>query len=152
MVSSLSFPRHVYDADSNQEQELSLETQSRPGPSANALGNFEARMTRYSCWLIWRNPLRQKANNPSGAVKSNLGHLEGASGLASVIKAVLALEKGVIPPNTNFECLNPEIDDEFFNLQVCARSGLPVSELKYHSFPRWLFFGRTRKPVSEEHQ
>lgn len=53
-----------------------------------------------------------------GAVKSNIGHLEGASGLAAVFKAVLALEKGLIPPNTNFEALNPKIDAEFLKLKV----------------------------------
>ncbi|ORX93617.1 reducing type I polyketide synthase [Clohesyomyces aquaticus] len=52
-----------------------------------------------------------------GAVKSNIGHLEGASGLAGVVKAVLALEKGVIPPNTNFERLNPKIDSEFYRVR-----------------------------------
>jgi acyl transferase domain-containing protein/NADPH:quinone reductase-like Zn-dependent oxidoreductase/SAM-dependent methyltransferase len=51
-----------------------------------------------------------------GAVKSNIGHTEGTSGLAGIIKTVLALEKGVIPPNTNFERLNPDIDDEFYRL------------------------------------
>jgi acyl transferase domain-containing protein/NADPH:quinone reductase-like Zn-dependent oxidoreductase/SAM-dependent methyltransferase len=51
-----------------------------------------------------------------GAVKSNIGHLEGVSGLAGVVKTVLALEKGVIPPNTNFEKLNPNIDDRFYRL------------------------------------
>lgn len=56
----------------------------------------------------------------SGAVKSNIGHLEGASGIAGIIKTVLVLEKGVIPPNTNFERLNPEIDTEFFNIKVQA--------------------------------
>jgi hypothetical protein len=30
----------------------------------------------------------------------------------------LAIERGVIPPNANFENLNPQIDAEFFNLQV----------------------------------
>ena len=52
-----------------------------------------------------------------GAVKSNVGHLEGASGLAGVVKTVLALEKGIIPPNANFESLNPRIDADFFNLR-----------------------------------
>jgi acyl transferase domain-containing protein len=31
------------------------------------------------------------------------------------VKTILALERGVIPPNTNFEQLNPQIDAEFFN-------------------------------------
>ena len=44
-----------------------------------------------------------------GAVKSNVGHLEAASGVASVIKTVLALEKAIIPPNIWFEKLNPKI-------------------------------------------
>ena len=52
-----------------------------------------------------------------GAVKSNIGHLEGASGVAGVIKAILALEKGVIPPNTNFERMNPRIDAPGLNLR-----------------------------------
>ncbi|KKY29358.1 putative polyketide [Diaporthe ampelina] len=52
-----------------------------------------------------------------GAVKSNVGHLEGASGLAGVVKTILALEKGIIPPNANFESLNPQIDADFFNLR-----------------------------------
>jgi len=54
----------------------------------------------------------------SGAVKSNIGHLEGASGLASVIKTLLVLEKGVIPPNSNFEHINPKIDEHAFNIKV----------------------------------
>ena len=54
----------------------------------------------------------------SGAVKSNLGHLEGSSGVAGLIKTILVLEKGVIPPNANFEHLNPKIDAEFLNLKV----------------------------------
>ncbi|MCJ1263260.1 hypothetical protein MMC22_003130 [Lobaria immixta] len=52
-----------------------------------------------------------------GALKSNIGHLEGASGIASVIKTILALEKAVIPPNTNFRQINPRIDAEFLRIK-----------------------------------
>lgn len=44
-----------------------------------------------------------------GAVKSNIGHLEGASALAGLVKTILALENGTIPPNINFEKVNPKI-------------------------------------------
>ncbi|KAL5050934.1 hypothetical protein BDW71DRAFT_215073 [Aspergillus fruticulosus] len=44
-----------------------------------------------------------------GAAKPNVGHSEGASGLTSLIKAALALEKKIIPPNAHFETPNPSI-------------------------------------------
>lgn len=53
-----------------------------------------------------------------GAVKSGIGHLEGASGVAGIIKTVLALEKAVIPPNINFEEVNPKILVEEWNIKV----------------------------------
>jgi acyl transferase domain-containing protein/NADPH:quinone reductase-like Zn-dependent oxidoreductase/aryl carrier-like protein len=45
-----------------------------------------------------------------GSIKSNLGHLEGAAGLAGVIKATMAIEAGKILPNMLFNKPNPEID------------------------------------------
>ncbi|KAL8775852.1 MAG: hypothetical protein Q9194_003575 [Teloschistes cf. exilis] len=44
-----------------------------------------------------------------GSIKPNLGHTEGASGLLSVIKTVLALENATIPPNIKFLTPNPAI-------------------------------------------
>ncbi|PYH79566.1 KR domain-containing protein [Aspergillus uvarum CBS 121591] len=44
-----------------------------------------------------------------GSVKPNVGHSEGASGLTSFIKAVLALENRTIPPNIRFTVPNPNI-------------------------------------------
>ncbi len=45
-----------------------------------------------------------------GSVKSNIGHLDTAAGVAGLIKTVLALEHGELPPSLNYEQPNPEID------------------------------------------
>ena len=45
-----------------------------------------------------------------GSVKANIGHLEGAAGIASLIKAVLVLCQESIPPNAALETLNPLIE------------------------------------------
>ncbi|KAL4968148.1 type I polyketide synthase [Aspergillus stella-maris] len=44
-----------------------------------------------------------------GSVKANVGHGEGASGVTSIIKAILMLENRAIPPQVNFETPNPNI-------------------------------------------
>jgi acyl transferase domain-containing protein len=53
-----------------------------------------------------------------GAIKSNIGHLEGASGVAGLIKTVQALEKAIIPPNINFEKVNSKIFPDKWNIEV----------------------------------
>jgi len=47
-----------------------------------------------------------------GSVKTNVGHLDGAAGAAGLIKTVLALRHGIIPPSLHFEKPNPQIDFE----------------------------------------
>jgi acyl transferase domain-containing protein/acyl carrier protein len=47
-----------------------------------------------------------------GSVKTNIGHLDPAAGVASFIKTVLALENKQIPPSLHFETPNPNIDFE----------------------------------------
>jgi acyl transferase domain-containing protein len=53
-----------------------------------------------------------------GSVKTNLGHMEAASGVAAVIKVVLALEKGQIPPSINFKKPNEKLHLEEWRLKV----------------------------------
>ncbi|MBF6327047.1 type I polyketide synthase [Nocardia transvalensis] len=45
-----------------------------------------------------------------GSVKTNVGHLNSAAGVAGFIKAVLAVREGAIPPSLHFSRPNPEID------------------------------------------
>lgn len=45
-----------------------------------------------------------------GSVKTNVGHLESAAGVAGLIKTVLALKHGQLPPSLHFTETNPEID------------------------------------------
>jgi acyl transferase domain-containing protein len=62
--------------------------------------------------------LPSQSRLPIGSVKGNVGHTESASGLIGLIKAVLMLENGVIPPQVNFEKPNPEIPLDELKLRI----------------------------------
>ncbi|KAI2086823.1 hypothetical protein LOZ36_003157 [Ophidiomyces ophidiicola] len=51
-----------------------------------------------------------------GALKANIGHLEGGAGIAGVIKSIMILESGIIPPNVNLEKVNPKIPTDEWNI------------------------------------
>ncbi len=53
-----------------------------------------------------------------GSVKTNIGHLEGAAGIAGFIKGALTAQRGVAPPNLHFHEPNPEIDWDNLRLEV----------------------------------
>ena len=67
-----------------------------------------------------------------GSVKGNIGHLDAAAGVASLIKTILALENKEIPPSLHFETPNPEIDFENGPFYVNSK----LSEWKTTGGPR----------------
>jgi len=62
--------------------------------------------------------LGRKRNQPLpiGSIKSNIGHLEPASGLAGVVKSILAMERKRLPRTLHLEKDNPDIDFDSLNL------------------------------------
>jgi phthiocerol/phenolphthiocerol synthesis type-I polyketide synthase B len=58
----------------------------------------------------------------AGAVKTNLGHLESAAGIVGLIKATLAVHRGTIPANQNYEKPNPHIPFDELRLKVVDES------------------------------
>ncbi|MDZ7967790.1 MAG: beta-ketoacyl synthase N-terminal-like domain-containing protein [Nostoc sp. DedSLP03] len=67
-----------------------------------------------------------------GSVKTNLGHLDTAAGVAGLIKTVLALQHKMLPPSLHFETPNPKID--FANSPFYVNTTL--TEWKTNNIPR----------------
>ncbi|CAG8300192.1 unnamed protein product [Penicillium olsonii] len=57
-----------------------------------------------------------------GAIKASIGHLEGGSGIASLIKSILVLESGIIPANYDMQSVNPAIPAEDWNIAFPTES------------------------------
>lgn len=72
--------------------------------------------------------LGQKRNRvlPIGSVKTNIGHLEPASGMAGLVKAALALQNDYLPESLHFDTPNPDIDFDDLNLEVVGK-GRPLA-------------------------
>ena len=68
---------------------------------------IEGRESNQPCWI--------------GSVKTNIGHLEAAAGIAGLIKLVLSLEHGEIPPHLHLKQLNPYIQLEKTPIKICTQ-------------------------------
>ncbi len=105
--------RHVYERFEIDPEALAYieahGTGTRVGDpaEANALGEVLGR--------------RRGARLPIGSVKTNIGHLEAASGLAGLLKAQMALERRVLPPSLHFRTPNPDIAFDDLNIEVVSQ-------------------------------
>ena len=103
--------------NSKAQESLMADLYKRTGIPTNETGYFEAHGTGTAAGdpremraigAVFAPSRRQALH--VGSIKTNIGHLEGASGLAGIIKTTLSLEAGKILPNMHFNNPNPNIE------------------------------------------
>ena len=87
-----------------------------------------------------------------GSVKTNVGHLEGAAGIAGLIKVVLALQNQAIPPHLHFKELNPHISlaNTPFVIPVEGRAWPAGDQPRYAGLSSFGWSGTNAHVVVEE--
>ncbi len=91
-----------------------------------------------SCWI--------------GSVKTNIGHLEAASGIASLIKVVLALQHQEIPPHLHLQRLNPHIKLEGTGLAIPTERQTWTKEPRFAGVSAFGFGGTNAHVILSEGQ
>lgn len=116
-VSQAELLRHVYDRAAIDPDALAFVeahgtgTQVGDPAEANSIGTVLGQ--------------RRSEALPIGSAKTNVGHTEPASGLVGLLKAMLALERDLLPPSLHFDTPNPNIAFDELNLAVAAKA-LPL--------------------------
>lgn len=82
-----------------------------------------------------------------GSVKSNIGHLESAAGIAGLIKTSLILHNKVIPPTLHFNILNPQIDLEDSHIKIAGTNSIWESNVRRVAGVSSFGFGGTNAHV-----
>ncbi|MBP5974475.1 AMP-binding protein [Brasilonema sp. CT11] len=87
-----------------------------------------------------------------GSVKANIGHLEAAAGIASLIKVVLSLQHGEIPPQLHLKQLNPHIclNGNSFYIPTERQPWLGGSKSRFAGVSSFGFGGTNAHVVVEE--
>ncbi|WP_036773410.1 type I polyketide synthase [Photorhabdus australis] len=117
----------------NPEQQIALvnDCLQQAGVSAEQISYMEAHGTGTSLGdpiefnalnEVFHHDKSGKTRQPCyiGSVKANIGHLEGAAGLAGIVKVLLMLQHKSIVPSAAFQRLNPEIDNTDTRLQLAT--------------------------------
>jgi|688.fasta_scaffold17423_2 acyl transferase domain-containing protein/acyl-CoA synthetase (AMP-forming)/AMP-acid ligase II/SAM-dependent methyltransferase/acyl carrier protein len=99
---------------------------------------MEDRELNQPCWI--------------GSVKTNIGHLEAAAGIAGLIKVVLSLKHGEIPPHLHLQQLNPYIQLEQTNIKIPTKlqPWLSVGQSRLAGVSAFGFGGTNAHVILEE--
>src|SRR6185436_15889927 len=86
------------------------------------------------------------------SVKTNIGHLEAAAGIAGLIKVVLCMQHQTIPPHLHFHELNPRIDlaATRFVIPTTSQPWQPKSHRRFAGVSSFGFGGTNAHVVLEE--
>ncbi|MGN4002901.1 bongkrekic acid type I polyketide synthase BonA, partial [Burkholderia gladioli] len=84
-----------------------------------------------------------------GSVKTNIGHLESAAGIAGVMKVVLSMQHGTIPRHLHFEAPNPRVDWARLPVEVVARARAWPAGRKVAGVSSFAFSGTNAHVVIE---
>ena len=87
-----------------------------------------------------------------GSLKTNVGHMEAAAGIASVMKAALALHHGAVPPNRQFTKWNPRMPEVPFSIEVLTevKAWPPNGTRRFAGVSAFSFGGTNAHLVLEE--
>ncbi|MEO1399829.1 MAG: type I polyketide synthase, partial [Cyanobacteria bacterium J06635_1] len=106
-----------------------------------------------SIWEVFGQHHQAQGNAlPVGSVKTHIGHCEAASGMASLIKVILALKHGQIPANLHFNQLNPAISPEMAGMLI-PTTAIPwqaTAKKRYAAINSFGFSGTNAHVVLEE--
>ncbi len=103
------------------QAEVIAEALANAGLPAEAIGMLEAHGTATALGdpvevaaltRVFRRDTQRTGFCALGSIKTNIGHLEAAAGIAGLLKAVLAVREGEIPPSLHFDRPSPQIDFE----------------------------------------
>jgi malonyl CoA-acyl carrier protein transacylase len=99
---------------------------------------MEDRELNQPCWI--------------GSVKTNIGHLEAAAGIAGLIKVVLSLKHGEIPPHLHLQQLNPYIQLEQTTIKIPTKlqPWLSVGQSRLAGVSAFGFGGTNAHVILEE--
>ncbi len=117
-------------------------------------GNRAGRSDRggNSCIGDGKRPGESKTRWSIGAVKTNIGHAEAASGIAGLMKTVLALEHRKIPPSLHLNRKNPHIDWDRLPVTVPTETSewKPLNGHRYAGVSSFGFSGTNAHLILEE--